>query len=96
MPSNLDPSPGAGAVLRDSILQLLARPQAPSKRWWSIADLLEQLLQPPVPPASKDYKTAEVLDNYLRAVASLWFQSSHRRSSNSLRRFVDLDQTTQL
>jgi len=71
MPSNFDPSPGAGAVLRDSILQLLDRPQAPSKRWWSIADLLEQLLQPPVPPASKDWQTAEVLDNYLRAVAIL-------------------------
>jgi len=68
MPSNFDPSPGAGAVLRDSILQLLVRPQAPNKCWWSITDLLEQLLKLPV---SKDSKTAEVLDNYLRAVASL-------------------------
>jgi len=68
MPSNFDPSPGAGAVLRDSILQLLDRPQAPNKRWWSITDLLEQSLKLPV---SKDSETAEVLDNYLRAVAIL-------------------------
>jgi len=68
MPSNFNSSPGAGAVLCDSILQLLVRPQAPNKRWWSITDLLEQLLQL---PASKESKTAEVLDNYLRAVAKL-------------------------
>jgi len=68
MPSNFDSSPGAGAVLRNSILQLLVRPQAPNNPWWSISDLLEELLHL---PASKEYKPAEVLDNYLRAVAGL-------------------------
>jgi len=68
MPSNFDPSPGAGAVLRDSVLQLLVRPRAPNNPWWSISDLLEELLHL---PTSSESKTAEVLDNYLRALARL-------------------------
>jgi len=71
IPSNFDPSPGAGAILRDSsILQLLVRPQAPNNPWWSISDLLEELLYVPTSTATK---IAEVLANYfyLRALAKL-------------------------
>jgi len=73
IPADLDPSPGAGNVLRGIILGLLRQPPAPNEPWWSIGALLEKGINLPDSGSHRSsvVQTAECLVNYLQALGTI-------------------------
>jgi len=71
--ADLNPSPGAGNVLRNIILGLLHQPEAPNGQWWSIDDLLEKGVHLPDHGVHRSsvVKTSECLTNYLQALGTI-------------------------
>jgi len=71
--ADLNPSPGAGNVLRGIFLGLLHQPEAPNGQWWSIDDLLEKRVNLPDVGSHRSsvVRTSECLTNYLRALGTI-------------------------